>query len=234
MLGPAQLLPAGIAGEAVRIYELSEQVGVATSSAAVALARLNSTLALATWALVGAILLDGSIGPLATAICGLSFFLIAVVWSISFWPRTVVDRVVLWLENRHNALIDKVIPFIRALQDMGGNHYAFCLSLLSSLIGWGINFSALSAFAFSISLTIMPTVFATALQLSLLATLIPFTMNGFGLREGILLNVLMKAGIPSSHAAIIAILVDLQLLPFVLISAAAWMLTRKAQPPQTS
>jgi uncharacterized iron-regulated membrane protein len=52
-------------------------------------------------------------------------------------------------------------------------------------------------------------------------------MNGLGLREGVLVGLLGHAGVNSAHAGALAVLVDLQMVPFALFGAVLWMRRRK-------
>ncbi|HEY9786552.1 MAG TPA: lysylphosphatidylglycerol synthase transmembrane domain-containing protein [Candidatus Obscuribacterales bacterium] len=227
MLGPAQLLPAGLGGEAVRILQMSNQIGVASATAAAAVARISSSLALAMWAFWGAINLTGALAPIAIAICGTNLAIMVAVWSLALWPTAAANRFIAWLRSFDKPLLHKVIPFAEALRDLGNNRAALVLSLCSATIGWFFNFYALSLFALSTGAAIAWNLFAVAVPLSLLSTIAPFVMNGLGLREGILISVFSQTGASSSQAAVIALLVDIQLLPFILISAISWVVLRK-------
>jgi uncharacterized iron-regulated membrane protein len=69
--------------------------------------------------------------------------------------------------------------------------------------------------------------FAVAIPVTLLATLAPFSMNGLGLREGVLVGLLAHAGVSSANAGALAVLIDLQMVPFALFGAVLWMRRRK-------
>ena len=71
------------------------------------------------------------------------------------------------------------------------------------------------------------TLFAVAIPITLLATLTPFSLNGVGLREGVLVGLLAHAGVSSGHAGALSILIDLQMVPFALLGAVFWMRCRR-------
>jgi uncharacterized iron-regulated membrane protein len=73
------------------------------------------------------------------------------------------------------------------------------------------------------------TLFAVAIPVTLLATLTPFSLNGLGLREGVLVGLLAHAGVSSGHAGALSILIDLQMLPFALLGAVFWMRRRRGR-----
>ncbi|HET9050765.1 MAG TPA: hypothetical protein VFO60_03625, partial [Candidatus Dormibacteraeota bacterium] len=66
-------------------------------------------------------------------------------------------------------------------------------------------------------------IFAVTIPVTLAATWLPVSANGIGLREGILVGLLVHAGAGSAQAAALSILVDLQMLPFALGGALLWM-----------
>ena len=93
--------------------------------------------------------------------------------------------------------------------------------------GWGVNILALDIFARAIGVDVSWTVFAVAIPVTLVATLTPFSVNGLGIREGVLVGMLTHAGVSTGHAAAIAVLVDLQMLPFGILGAGLWMRHRR-------
>ena len=64
---------------------------------------------------------------------------------------------------------------------------------------------------------------AVALPASAALTLLPFTVNGLGVREGALIALLAKGGVSIANATAMTVFVDIQLLPLALIGAAAWV-----------
>jgi glycosyltransferase 2 family protein len=95
-------------------------------------------------------------------------------------------------------------------------------------VGWGINLCALALFARALGIHADWSLFAVAIPITLLATLAPFSMNGLGLREGVLVGLLAHAGVNSAHAGSLAVLIDLQMVPFALFGAVLWMRRRKS------
>ena len=94
---------------------------------------------------------------------------------------------------------------------------------------WGLNLLALSFFAHAIGAEVAWTVFAVAVPVSLVTTLVPFSINGMGLREGVLVGMLAHSGMATSSAVAVSLIVDLQMVPFALIGA-AMLLARRASP----
>jgi uncharacterized iron-regulated membrane protein len=95
---------------------------------------------------------------------------------------------------------------------------------------WGFNLLALTAMAHAVGISTDPEVFALVIPISLLGTLAPFSVNGLGLREGILVGLLAHDGIGTTQAASVSLLVDLQMVPFAVAGAVIWGLRRRNRP----
>jgi hypothetical protein len=77
----------------------------------------------------------------------------------------------------------------------------------------------MEAFSKALGYTISWEVFALALPVALLVTFIPISANGIGIREGVLVFLLVQFHVPLGIAAAMAIFVDFQLLPFAALGA---------------
>lgn len=223
MFAPGMILPADIGGEAVRIYKLAPHIGVERATATALLARASSSLALAVWAFAGSVMVKGELAVLALISACIFLSATLAVWSLAFLPAKIIFSLTQRLARSRHQLIRRATSFVSALADLGTHRRALTLSLFFSLLGWGLNFFALNLFALSVGASPPWYVFALALPLSLAATVAPFLVDGMGLREGILIAAFVHAGMSSEQAGVIALLVDLQLVPFVLMSLVAWM-----------
>jgi hypothetical protein len=101
-------------------------------------------------------------------------------------------------------------------------------SLGGGVASWGVNLLALTALAHAVGIGTNPEVFALVIPISLLGTLAPFSVNGLGLREGILVTLLAHDGIGTTQAASVSLLVDLQMLPFAVAGAVIWGLRKRS------
>ena len=68
--------------------------------------------------------------------------------------------------------------------------HAVAQSLLVGAAGWGFNLLALSVAARAIGVDLSWTVLAVCIPITLLVALAPFSINGLGLREGVLVALL--------------------------------------------
>ncbi len=223
MLVPSQLLPAGVAGEAVRIFEIAKFIGTAKSTATALVARVASSLGLSCYALLGATQIHGPMAPMAMLVGTLYFVSMLAIWSLAYLPETIVSQFVSWLRKFNKKYLNMLVPFVEAIHEIGKNRGAVLISLVASLVGWGINFLVLQLFGYSVGAVAPGYLFALALPLSLVASFAPFVLGGVGIREGVLIASLTKAGISAEQAAAIAILVDIQMVPFMGLSALFWL-----------
>src|ERR1019366_1755338 len=68
---------------------------------------------------------------------------------------------------------------------------------------------------------------AVCIPIPLLVALAPFSINGLGLREGVLVALLSRTGVSVAHAGAISVLIDLQMVPFAVLGAVLWSRRRR-------
>jgi uncharacterized membrane protein YbhN (UPF0104 family) len=116
-----------------------------------------------------------------------------------------------------------ILRLAQELKELRANRNSIFLSMLISVIGWGVQNYTLSLLARAVGIHAPWYLFAMAVPFSLIATMAPFALNGYGLREGILVAILLKAGLTAANAAAVTLLVDLQMVPFIAFSALLWL-----------
>jgi uncharacterized membrane protein YbhN (UPF0104 family) len=109
--------------------------------------------------------------------------------------------------------------------------HAVVQCLLVGAIGWGINLFALDFAAKAIGVELSWAILAVCIPLGLLAALAPFSVNGLGVREGVLVALLVHTGLSTAHAGAVSLLVDLQMVPFAILGAVLWMRRRNLPVP---
>lgn len=226
-LAPQHLVPTGIGGDAVRIYSVSDEIGTAAAAAASLIARLSSSTAMMIWALVASMQLKGSLGVWAVTMSLLGLVGLAVFWFLCLRPSAAAIFIVQMTKGTSNRAAKSVLRLASELKELRTNPQTLAVCLGVSLVGWGLQFIALFLLAQSVNLNVPWHIFAVAFPFSLVATIAPFALNGYGLREGIVVGILVSAGISASKAAALALLIDLQMMPFVLVSALLWLDKRK-------
>jgi uncharacterized protein (TIRG00374 family) len=223
-----QVLPAGVGGDALRAVEVGKVTGHGHALASLAGSRMAGTLGMAIWGVAGAVLLRAWMGW--AGIAGACVFAIAMVvaWVLALGADRVVRRMrgneCHWRKRIANGLH----PFTGAFRGYRRVPNVLVKCMLIGAVGWGINLCALALFARALGIHADWSLFAVAIPITLLATLAPFSMNGLGLREGVLVGLLAHVGVNSAHAGALAVLIDLQMVPFALFGAVLWMRRRKA------
>lgn len=223
-----QVLPAGVGGDALRAVEVGRVTGHGNALASLAGSRMAGTLGMALWGVAGAVLLRAWLGPVG--IIGACVFAVAMVAA---WVAALAaDRVVhgfsghrcVWRRRAHRILN----PFTGAFGGYRRRPRMLVQCMVVGAVGWGVNLCALAVFARAVGVEVSWMLFAVAIPVTLLATLVPFSLNGIGLREGVLVGLLAKSGVSTTHAGTLSLLVDLQMIPFVILGAVMWMRRRRA------
>ncbi|MDQ2959698.1 MAG: flippase-like domain-containing protein [Candidatus Dormibacteraeota bacterium] len=221
----SQLLPAGVGGDAMRTVEMGKVVGHGKILASLAGSRMAGTLGMAFWGLAAAVLLRGWIG--AGSLVGACVFagLMVMAWMAALAADHLVGRH--YLARSSRAFLRTLGSFAQTFSGYRRHPHAIVQCIVVGAAGWGVNILALDLFARAIGVDISWTVFAVAIPVTLVATLTPFSINGLGIREGVLVGMLAHAGVSSGHAAAMSVLVDLQMLPFGILGAGLWMRHRR-------
>ena len=221
----SQLLPAGVGGDAMRTVEMGKVVGHGKILASLAGSRMAGTLGMACWGLAAAVLLRGWIG--IGSLVGACVF--AAVMMMAWAAALAADRLMgrHLLERSSRAFLRTVHAFGQTFSGYRRHPHAIVQCILVGAAGWGVNIVALDLFARAIGVDISWTIFAVAIPITLVATLTPFSVNGLGIREGVLVGMLAHAGVSSGHAAAMSVLVDIQMLPFGILGAMLWMRHRR-------
>lgn len=228
-LAPTHLIPTGFGGDASRIYDMCGATGAAAATAATLVGRLGSTSALMFWALLASIQYSNFAAVVASAFC---LLIMLALWSAAMAPNAVAMSVAQFTRRFGNRAPRAVLRFAGELKELRANRGVIILSLCISTLGWGIQNWTLSLLAAAVGIHVPWYLFAIAVPFSLIATMAPFALNGYGLREGIVVAILVNAGLTTTSAAAVALLVDLQMIPFVAISALMWLPSSQRPRPE--
>lgn len=202
------LLPSTIGGDAVRVYD-SWRLGNSKSRATsvVVVDRLMGLVALALYCLATVLFageLIQSIATLPWLVMSAAIGLATVVWGIFLAPQPFF----LWLENRSIALspsLGRILQKIgAAFSPFRGKRSlllrAFGLSLLLQL-NVIIHFIIVT---WALGIDVPPVAMFTIIPLSIFIMMLPITINGIGLREGVFVLFLAAYGVPASEAVALA------------------------------
>ena len=222
-----QVLPAGVGGDALRAVEVGRVTGHGHALASLAGSRMAGTLGMAVWGVAGAVLLRAWMGPMGVVGACVFAVVMVVAWVLALGAERVVHRYRGHRCQYRKRIANVLHPFTGAFRGYRRVPHVLVKSVLVGTAGWGINLCALAIFAKALGIQADWSIFAVAIPVTLLATLAPFSMNGLGLREGVLVGLLAHAGVNSAHAGALAVIIDLQMIPFALFGAVLWMRRRK-------
>jgi glycosyltransferase 2 family protein len=226
------VLPTAAAGDAVRAVNACRAAGNGTGIGSILGSRLAGSLGMAVWGLAGAITLRGTFGVPVLAAAAVYAACIGVAWILVLTTARPSIRAE---PHRRDGLAARGARIVASLRD--GCHAIrhrtgpIVVCVLVALAGWGVQLLALDAFAHALGAGVPPTLFAVALPISLVATWSPASVNGIGLREGVMAGILVHAGVSPDHAGAVSLVVDLQMLPFAVGGAIAWVATRRRTAP---
>lgn len=213
-----QVLPAGVGSDAVRAVQVGRSIGHGPVIASLVGSRMAGTLGMALWGLGGAILSTTVFHT--TDVIGFAVFSGAMLaaWGLALAAESVLARLrgkePVGKSWKTHHLTERFATFVRSLGHYRGVPKALILSILAGGLGWGLNLLSMQAFSQALGYQVSWGVFAVALPIALLVTFIPISANGMGIREGILVFLLVQFHVPVAVAAAMALFVDFQLLPF--------------------
>lgn len=222
------VVPGGAGGDALRAVHAANVAGTARGLASLLCSRMAGSCGMAAWALLGAIVLRAQFGWITVAAAGALVALIIAGWCAALFAAPLITRCSRLPHKplRYGATL--VAPLSDALRWFRDRGDALGWAILSGVVGWTVNLLSLAALARAVGVDAGPDLFAVVLPLSLLTTLAPFAVSGIGLREGVLVGLLVHAGVEPHRAGALAVLVDLQPLPVALAGAMLWLGERGA------
>lgn len=220
----SQVLPTGVGGDALRTAEVGRVAGYGGALAALAGSRVLGLLAMGLWAAAAGWMLAGD-GTALTVVSMAFLAGVLALGAVAFGADQVVHRVPLRRAPRRlRRPIEEMATNLRGYR----SHPARLAAVLAvSLAGWGLNLVSMVLFARALGAGVGWDVFAMALPLTLAVTLLPISVNGLGVREGLLVGLLARAGVGAVTGTALAVFVDLQGLPLALAGAALCLRLRR-------
>jgi uncharacterized membrane protein YbhN (UPF0104 family) len=210
-----QALPTGVGGDAVRAVEVGRTLGYGNVLGSLVASHLMGMISMACWAVAGSLFVSGL--PTTSARILAPAFLVAVTALAVAALNS--DRLLRRLRAGRRATrvlveVGHCLGSYRRERRLLASAFSVCLT------GWALSLVSLVLFARSLGADPGWEILALAVPLSLVATLLPISVNGYGLREGIFVGVVAHAGVGAVAATAIAVFADLQVLPLALIGGA--------------
>lgn len=202
-------LPTTVGGDAIRAYDVALQSKeFAKSLTSVFIDRLIGVFALALLAII-ALLVGKWIGNDVSLFVwiGLGVFSLCVLSFITVFNRTLKHLIVNNLQRLGLANIaTKIHRIYSSLEVIKRNRLVFWIALIISII-LQINVILFYYFiALSLQMKVSLLYFFIIIPIALIVLLVPFTINGLGLREGIFVFLLAKLSVPTQEALAFSLL----------------------------
>ena len=221
------IVPTPAAGDALRAVNASRAVGCGHGLASLLGSRMSSALGMALWGLAGTIVLRGVFGLSIVAVGATYALLILVSWLLALTASRAVNR----LCAHRCRFRRRAGTFVRPLTDgfhaLRRNRLAIGACLAFGLLAYSANLVAFEALGRAVGIDVPITLFAVAVPISMIATLSPISINGMGLREGVLAALLAHAGVDATHAGSLSLLLDVQMVPVAVAGGLLWAATRR-------
>lgn len=217
-----QVVPAGVGSDAVRAVQLGKVTGHGPMVASLLASRMAGTLAMSWWALAAAIIARDSLHlPVVTG------FVIFAAAMILAWTMALISDLVRRRIPGHRTFATRIGNFLHpltgAFDGYRGRPHAVGKCIAAGIISWGLNLFSMATFALALGTHVSWSVFALTLPLALIATFIPISANGIGVREGVVVLLLVQSHVPLATATALALFVDLQMLPFAVLGGLVYL-----------
>lgn len=217
-----QVTPAGVGSDAMRALQVGKVTGHGPMVASLVASRMAGTLAMSWWALAAAVISRDRLN--IPAVTGFVVFAAAMIIA---WVLALVAELVRRRIPEHRTLLHAmglfVRPFTRAFERYRGHPHTFGLSISAGIVAWGLNLFSMAAFSLALHAYVSWSVFALVLPIALLVTFVPISANGIGVREGLVVVLLVQAHVAVNTATAMSLFVDLQLLPFAVLGGMVFL-----------
>ena len=233
-------LPAGVGGDAARAYGLTqgtrnevrgtgsaERVSASEALASVAVDRLLGVVSLVLMAIIGVIAWaprGQTDWRLAAGIGAALLACVAVFWA-NEWMRWIIPA------HRHEGFLTRRV--LRLTDAVG--RYRDRRGVLVHVLVWSIVVQVLRivqayVLALGLGMTVPFTYFLMFMPLGLLMLLLPISISGFGLPQGVIVWLLRPMGVPDSQSFALSTLIVLTGLAGNLPGLLLWLRHRRTVP----
>ncbi|HWF56957.1 MAG TPA: lysylphosphatidylglycerol synthase transmembrane domain-containing protein [Candidatus Dormibacteraeota bacterium] len=217
-----QVTPAGVGSDAMRALQVGKVTGHGPMVASLVASRMAGTLAMSWWALAAAIISRDRLH--IPAVTGFVIFAAAMIiaWVLALLAELVRRRI-----PEHRTILHGIglfiRPFTRAFERYRVRPGTFGGSIVAGIIAWGLNLYSMAAFSLALNAHVSWSIFALVLPIALLVTFIPISANGIGVREGLVVVLLVQAHVALNTATALSLFIDLQLLPFAVLGGMVYL-----------
>jgi len=217
-----QVLPAGVGSDAMRALRMGRITGHGAMVASLVASRMAGTLGMALWGLCAAVLLRDLLH-----VPEFAGFVVFAAWMMVAWVLALLAETVRLRIPEHrtvsHAIGRALHPFTATFERYRCKPSIIVASIAAGTFGWGLNLFSMEAFSLALGGHVSWEVFAVALPIALMATFIPISANGIGVREGLFVVLLLRTHVPLPMATALALFVDLQMIPFAVLGGMVFL-----------
>jgi hypothetical protein len=222
-----QVTPAGVGSDAVRALQVGKMTGHGPMVASLVASRMAGTLAMSWWALAAAVIARDRL-----KIPGVTAFVLFAAAMMGAWALALVAELVRRRIPEHHTISHAIGRFVRPFSSAFEGYRGRSLrtvgrSIAAGIAAWGFNLFSMDSFSLALHNHVSWSVFALILPVALLATFIPISANGIGVREGLIVLLLVQAHVALGTATALSLFVDLQLLPFAVLGGMVYLVERR-------
>jgi len=226
-----QVTPSG-GGYAVQVLAAGRVAGHRVVVAALAAGRMAGTLAMAAFGLGAAARLHAMVGRGVLAGSAIYVAFMLACWPLAFGAHRLTAACRARSSTACHRLADHLEPFTGTFRLLRSRPGTVLGTFAVSALGWLLQLMALRAFGQSVGVHAPWTVYAVSVPIALLAGVVPMSVGGIGLREGVLIGLLAHWGVDPGRAAALTVLMDLQRVPVALAGALVFVRARHWAQPQ--
>jgi glycosyltransferase 2 family protein len=199
-------LPGGVGIEVLRIHGLARLTDLALALSSVVVERLFGLLALVLMIAVGLLLAPIRLPAAVSLMVGLGLLglLTAVLALVHPWPRRIGRRILAW--HRLDRLRTSLIGLEHRLDGYLRRPLALLASLLLAFLFQALRVLTVAIGAAALGIAVDPLLLAVIVPVTILISLAPISIGGFGPREAAYVALLGLAGVAPTPALVLALL----------------------------
>jgi uncharacterized membrane protein YbhN (UPF0104 family) len=221
----SHVLPGTVCGDAFRLLKGAQLVGQGPAASSIYAGRAAELAATVATGGVALITLSGfpNLRALALVLACISLLFIYLIMFKVVLPEKMIDKIQsIAGAKAAQMLLDAADSY----NEYRINRKVLICCLIGSAVGWWLLLLSLICLARAVAAPVHWNLLAVAVPLSVATATVPISFNGVGLREGVLVTMLAAYGIQAHQGLAVAILIDLQLVPLILIGVYYWLVDR--------
>lgn len=223
----SHFLPSNMGGDVAKAYYVGRDSGnMAGSASAVLMSRITGFMGMLLVALPALLIWHAWLNSQIV----MSFLLLSLLLVLMIVGAVFITTLLPKVSNRlfkgrlmNYRAIAMVIEVGQTLSHAIKRPRALCIALGFSILFWIASFLNYFGYASALGMHVPLFFYVIAISLASIVAFFPVTINGFGLREGVLVFAFSTVHVSASTALLLAFLVDVQVLLFGLVGGCIYL-----------